>query len=327
MLSKYFRIKIIAIIISAALSITSINLLVCYLILSGNLQEKKTIIIEPNLSIHQISELLEQNQIIKHGRFFELCSMLYSFYSPLKSGEYEFTTAISPYQVIKKLAKGRSIVRRLVIPEGYSVKEIIDKLNAEERLNGVINRNIPEGYLMPSTYFYSYGDQRNKILDEMLLGMSKALDQVMLKLSNHSPLKNRKDVLILASIVEKEAGNDQERKMIAAVFVNRLKKGMRLQADPTVIYAITRGKGKLGRLLTRQDLQIESEYNTYKIKGLPLGPISCPGLASLEAVVSPSQTKAMYFVANGQGGHNFANSLAAHNQNVRTFKKEQLVKP
>ena len=150
--------------------------------------------------------------------------------------------------------------------------------------------------------------------------MSNALDEVMLKLSKDSPLKTRKDVLILASIVEKEAGNDQERAKIAGVFINRLKKGMKLQADPTTVYAITEGKEPLGRSLKRKDIRIKSPYNTYHVYGLPIGPISCPGRASLEAVVSPAKTDALYFVVDGRGGHNFSKTLKEHNRHVRQFR-------
>ncbi|GAB4162221.1 MAG: endolytic transglycosylase MltG [Rickettsiaceae bacterium] len=323
-LGKVLKVKLVAFISVAILAITIANMLVGYLFLPGGLKERKVVIIKPQLSIHKMSVLLEQEGVIRHRLVFEAFSKIYSLRRSLNSGEYEFTTGITPYQVMLKLATGTSIVRRLFIPEGQTVSYVINKLNSEDRLFGPIASNIPEGYLMPSTYFYSYGDKREKILNEMRNGMSQALDKVMSKLADDSPLKTRKDVLILASIVEKEAGNDQERPMIAAVFINRLKKGMSLQADPTVIYAITEGKYKLDRALTRKDLQIDSNYNTYKIKGLPPGPIACPGLASLEAVVSPAKTNALYFVADGNGSHNFAATLAEHNINVLKFKQHQL---
>jgi UPF0755 protein len=142
----------------------------------------------------------------------------------------------------------------------------------------------------------------------------------MPKLTKNSPLKTRKDVLIMASIIEKEAGHDGERALIAGVLLNRLKRGMKLQADPTAVYAVTGGKYKLMRSPTRQDLKIESPYNTYQIYGLPIGPISCPGRASLEAAVAPQKTDALYFVVDGEGGHKFSKTLEEHNVHVQRFR-------
>jgi len=329
LVNSFLKIKLIAIISLALTTITIANIIGSYLVLPGRLAEKKIVIIKSGSSIHKISIILEQDGIIQHRILFEFISKLYGFYKPLKSGEYEFTKAISPYQVLSKLASGKSVVHRLTIAEGQTVSEIITKINAEERLLGQINLNIPEGYLMPSTYFYTYGDLREKIIDEMRRGMSKALDSVMLKLKEDSPLKTRKDVLIFASIVEKEAGNEKERPLIAGVFINRLRKGIKLQADPTVIYAVTEGKYKLNRALSRADLQIASKYNTYKIVGLPPGPISCPGVASLEASVLPPKTDALYFVVDGSGGHSFSSTLQEHNMHVQRFRqrvKEQEIK-
>ncbi|PCJ25361.1 MAG: aminodeoxychorismate lyase [Rickettsiales bacterium] len=321
MLKKVFKIKLLLIIVAAVFLLSIVNILGSFLFLPGNLQKEKTIIIKPNLSISQISALLEDAEIIKNKRLFEITCQIYSYHKKLKVGEYRFTQNITPYQIINKLTAGKSIVHRLFIPEGTLVHEIIEQINANELLFGKkISHTIPEGYLMPSTYFYSYGDQREHIVNKMRTEMSEALDAVMLKLSKNSPIKTRKDVLILASIVEKEAGNDRERPKVAAVFINRLNKKMKLQADPTTIYAITNGKYKLERSLTRKDLRIKSPYNTYHTYGLPVAPISCPGRASLEAVVAPAKTTALYFVVNGRGGHSFSNSLKEHNKHVRKFK-------
>ena len=318
--TNLLRIKLFSLITIAIVVICLANILGGYLFLTGGLDEEKVVIIKPRLSIHKISVLLEKENVIKNAKLFEVISRVYSYFEPLKSGEYKFTKSITPYQVLKVLIKGKSIVHRMFIPEGYTVKQIVDMVNSESRLTGRINGNIPEGYLMPSTYFYSYEDQRDNLIDEMRKNMSKALDEVMLKLPKSSPLKTRKDVLTLASIVEKEAGNDQERSKIAGVFINRLRKGMKLQADPTTVYAITKGKEILARSLKRKDMSIKSPYNTYHVYGLPKGPISCPGRASLEAVVSPGKTDALYFVVDGKGGHSFSKTLKEHNFHVRKFK-------
>ena len=318
--SKILKFKLTLLISIAVIVISTTHILGGYLLLAGDLTEEKTIIIEPNLSIHKISVLLEQENIIKYRGLFEIISRIYAYYKPFKSGEYNFQPYITPYQAMRTLSDGKSIIHRLVIPEGYTVHEILENINSESLLVGSIHSDIPEGYLMPSTYFYSYGDKREKIVDLMRKKMSRTLDEIMSKLPTNSFLKNRNDILIMASIIEKEAGYDDERTKIAAVFLNRLKKGMKLQADPTTAYAITNGKHKLTRSLTREDLKIVSPYNTYHVYGLPAGPIACPGRSSLEAVISPAINNDLYFVVNGQGGHNFSRSLKEHNMHVQKFK-------
>lgn len=321
-IKKLIKFKFIIVGLIALIAISVTNMLIAYLFLPGNLSDEKEIIIKSKLSTHDISLLLAQQNVIKHPKLFEILAKIYSRYKPLKSGEYKFTRGISPYQVLNELSIGKSIIHKLFIPEGFTVNDIIEKLNSEERLAGKITSNIPEGYLMPSTYFYSYGDNRENLIEIMRNKMSQTLDEIMEKLPDNSLLKTRKDVLILASIVEKEAGNKEELGIIAAVFLNRLKIGMRLQADPTTIYAITNGKYKLMRSLTKEDLKIESLYNTYYVSGLPVGAISCPGKAALESVINPDKTNALYFVANGGNGHYFARNLEEHNINVQKYKLE-----
>lgn len=321
MIKKILKTKLYSIIFATIIFITGANILGGYLYLSGPLEERTVVIVRKGLSIHEISQKLAQAGIIKYPRLFEIIGKIYSLKTPLKSGEYDFTEGVSPLQVIRKLATGKSIIHTLLIPEGMMVNEIIDKINEEELLEGDVFLPIPEGYLMPSTYFYSYGDKRENIIDQMRTEMSLALDEVMQKLSPSSPLKSRMDVLILASIVEKEAGNDSERARIAGVFINRLNKKMKLQADPTSAYAVTEGKYKLARPLTKADLRTPSPYNTYFVIGLPIGPIACPGRKSLEAVVNPTKTDELYFVVNGLGGHNFSKTLDDHNNHVQNFRK------
>jgi UPF0755 protein len=303
------------------LLITSINIVTSYLYIPGPLKNRNVILLQRDLSINEISTLLAESNIIQHPKFFALISKIYSLYHSLKSGEYEFTYGISPIQVLRKLASGKSIIHRIIIQEGMSVNEIINIVNNEKLLDGTISTQIPEGYLMPSTYFYSYGDKRENIIDKMRLEMSLALDEVMQKLPKSSPLKSRKDVLILASIIAKETSNDDERAKIAAVFINRLKKQMKLQACPTVIYALTQGKYKLGRTLTKTDLKTPSPYNTYYNFGLPVGAISCPSKKTLEATVNPTKTDDLYFVTNGNSRNNFSKTFEEHNQNIENIKQ------
>ena len=321
MYKKVLRIKFSIFVLLSVIIISIVNLCVAYLFLPGPLKNVETVIIEPLHSTKSISAKLKSYKIIKHPRLFLILSKIYSSKHPLKSGEYMFTPGISPFQVLKVLASGKSIVHKLIIPEGVMVSEIIEKVNSEARLFGEIKGTIPEGFLMPSTYFYSYGDQKEQLIEQMRKAMTLALDEAMTKLSPDSPVKNRLEVLILASIVEKETGIDSERTTIAGVFINRLKKGMKLQADPTSIYAITQGRYKLGRPLTKKDLAIISPYNTYYAASLPPGPIACPGVKSLQVVVAPAKTDALYFVVNGKGGHNFSSTLKEHNGYVNSYRQ------
>lgn len=321
MIKNLFKVNIIVLILVAIISVGGMNLLILYSYIGGPLTQEKTIIIEPRLSLGEIAYKLEKEEVIKAPSLFLIVAKLYSRMYPLKSGEYVFTSYISPLQVLRILASGKSVIHRLVVPEGVTVREIIDKINSEPLLFGEIKGEIPEGFLMPSTYFFSYGDHKEQIISKMRKSMSEALDKVMEQLPASSRLKTRLEVLTLASIVEKEARIDAERPIIAAVFLNRLQKGMKLQADPTTIYALTQGKFKLDRHLSKKDLAIESAYNTYYMVGLPPGPIACPGFKSLEAVVKPAKTNALYFVVNGNGGHNFSDTLEKHNENVKAYRE------
>ncbi|MBM3466881.1 MAG: endolytic transglycosylase MltG [Alphaproteobacteria bacterium] len=299
---------------------TAINISINHLYTPGPLKDKTIVLLQPGLSANEISIILVEAGIIKNPAIFSIISRLYTLFKPLKSGEYDFTYGISPLQIIRKLAAGKSIIHRLVIPEGSTVHEIIEKINKEPLLSGTISLPIPEGYLMPSTYFYSYGDKRENIFDKMRLEMTSALNEVMLKLPVNSPLKSRKDVLILASIIEKETNNDTERPKVAAVFINRLRKNMKLQACPTVAYALTEGKYRLTRPLTRNDLKVNSPYNTYQKLGLPPGAISCPGKKSLEAAVNTAPIDSLYFIVDGNGGHHFSKTFDQHNQHKANLK-------
>lgn len=317
---RFLRIKIFSLISCIAIFLTIANILVGYLFLSRSLEEEKIIIINHNSSIRKITNQLADESVIKYKLLFKVIATIYNMRYPLKSGEYRFTSDINPYQVLLKISSGKSIVRRLYIPEGSTTKEIIDKVNETKRLVGQISYSIPEGHLMPSTYFYSYGDRKETLIEIMLDLMSSNLDKAVRLLPSDSPIKTRKEILTLASIIEKEAGNEEEKPIIASVFINRLKKGMRLQADPTVIYSITKGQYKLGRRLRKKDLQISSVYNTYRIYGLPPGPISSPSYSSIMSVVKPTKSNYLYFVVNDKGGHNFATSLEKHNKNVAIFR-------
>ncbi len=314
----------IPIIIFLLLSLALIGTIILYLILQGPLDSKKEIVIYKRTSTKVISENLYNNQIIRHPHLFNFIAKIYGISGRhLKSGEYAFTEKITPFQVINILTSGQSIIHKLTVIEGQTIHEVVENLRNQSILNGDIAEDFTEGFLMPATYFYSFGDSRNKILSQMKQQMSDALDKLMPELSQDSPLKTRLDVVTLASIVEKEALLDSEKPIIASVFLNRLKKNMKLQADPTTIYSITMGKSKFARSITKKDLQNPSPYNTYYAYGLPPSPIACPSIKSIEAVIKPDNTDFLYFVVNQSGGHNFAKTLASHNHNVALYKKSK----
>lgn len=298
--------------------------LLVYLFLPGPSMEDKVITFEPGTSVRKITSILHNEKVISNPLIFNPIAIIYdTIKSPLKSGEYQFTKNISPLQVIRILSSGKSMVRKFVIPEGENVYSIISALKENEKLIGSIDENVTEGFLFPSTYHYSFRDQRSKLLIDMKRHMSSILDELMPELQPDSPLRTRLEVLTLASIVEKEALFDDEKPRIAAVYINRLNKRMRLQADPTTIYAMTKGKEKLGRALRRKDLKIKSEYNTYFIYGLPPTPIACPGKKSIEAVIKPLKTNELYFVVDGRGRHKFANTHKQHLRNIAEYKRNR----
>ena len=230
------------------------------------------------------------------------------------------------YDVLTKLANGDVIYRKITLPEGLTSTQMLQIIDSEESLSGDITVEAKDGELLPETYSFMYGDTKDSIITQAKEAMNKALESAWNNRSNNLPIKSIDDLLTLASIIEKETAVSEERGLVASVFVNRLKKGMRLQTDPTVIYALTLGKNELGRSLKKKDLQVDSPYNTYKYYGLPPSPICNPGRLSLEAAANPEKSSYLYFVANGKGGHNFSKSLKEHNDNVQSWLKERKAK-
>ncbi len=270
-------------------------------------------------SLNEIATMLRQNGLIDKEVYFVLYAKINRLYPQIKAGEYLIEHDISLEETANLLTSGKVYLRKITFAEGVTAREIADILYQNEMLEG--DFEMPsEGEFLPETYTFSRGESRQKIINQGIMSMQKVLQQAWDGRDTDLPLKNTEELLILASIIEKETGIASERPQIASVFVNRLKKGMLLQTDPTVIYAVTQGKTDLDRALTYKDLAIDSPYNTYKYSGLPPAPICSPGKAAIMAAAHPDKTSYLYFVASGTGGHNFAKTLAEHNANVRKWR-------
>ncbi len=283
-----------------------------------------TVVIEHGLGVRAIADKLADAGVIADPLVFSAGVRVYGEERPLQAGEYQFPARRSMREIMEQMIAGTTVVHRLTIPEGLTSAEIVALVAAAPDLDGSMPAEMPaDGSLLPETYFFSKGDTRPQLLERMRKGMSDALAELWPARDSTVALKSVAEAVTLASIVEKETGLAAERPHVASVFFNRLAQGMPLQSDPTVIYALTGGKGPLGRALTRADLQVANPYNTYVNPGLPPGPIANPGRASLRAVLHPDSTKDLYFVADGSGGHAFAATLDEHNKNVAAWRQQQ----
>ncbi len=286
----------------------------------GPLAETRRVVVPKGAGLAPLAALLAERGVLRHPLAFRIFVIVDGAESRLKAGEYDFPAGISAASVRDLLVAGETVVRRLTVPEGLTTAAVLDLLRNTEGLVGEAP-DPGEGRLLPETYHYSHGDSRADLVARMQRAMDRELARLFRDRPAGSPLGSETELLTLASIVEKETGLSGERARIAGVFVNRLKRGMRLQTDPTVIYALTGGRRELGRPLTRADLRADHPYNTYRIHGLPPGPIANPGLAALEAAARPAETDALYFVADGEGGHLFARTLREHNRNAARYRR------
>ena len=289
----------------------------------GPLPEKRTIVLPRGSGAVDIARMLGAEDVLAHPSIFLLDAEVTGDVHRLKAGEYEFEAAITPEGVADLLASGKTVRHRLTIPEGLTSAEIAAIVNATPELEGSPEPVPTEGSLMPETYFFSLGDKRSAMIERMERAFSHAVAELWTERGADLPFAKPEDAVILASIVEKETGRDEERPHVAGVYVNRMRLGMRLQADPTVIYAITHGKVPLDRPLAHDDLSIDSPYNTYAVRGLPPTPIANPGLAALKAVLHPLKMDDLYFVGDGTGKHVFAKTLAEQNQHINDLRRSQ----
>ena len=286
----------------------------------GPLKQDKVVFIPRGNGPSAIAEILEQEGVIDKAWLFEVTHLL-AGRPTLKFGEYQFKEGVTLKDVREVLIEGKSILHSITIPEGLTSEQIVGRLRENDILVGEI-RTVPrEGALLPDTYKFDRGMNREQLLSRMEQAQKKLLSEVWARRSPDIPIKTPNDMVILASIVEKETGRSDERTRVASVFVNRLNRGMRLQSDPTIIYGIVGGKGSLGRGILASEIQQSTPYNTYVINGLPPGPIANPGRASLEATANPSKTRDIFFVADGTGGHAFAETLEQHNRNVARWRQ------
>lgn len=290
----------------------------------GPLETNARFMVRPGAGLAEIAGNLERNGIVSDARIFRYVTATYlRDGETLKAGEYEIKAHASMKDIMEVLESGKSILYSVVLPEGLTVRQMLLRLAEDPVLEGDLPAEVPpEGSLRPDTYKFSRGSKRADIIQQMRVAQEKMIDQIWEKRDPDLPIKTKEEFVVLASIVERETGKEDERAHVASVFLNRLQKGMRLQSDPTIVYGLFGGDGKpADRPIFRSDLAKPTPYNTYQIKGLPPTPISNPGRAALEAVANPWRSNDLYFVADGTGGHVFAATLEEHNANVRRWRK------
>lgn len=286
----------------------------------GPLSEDKVVNIPRGLGIRDIAELLMREGVIDQPWTFIGGVIVMKARDELKFGEYQFPKQASLRDVIGTIIEGKVVQHQMTLPEGLTSEQIVQRLLENDVLTGNIRELPREGSLLPDTFKFTRGMTREQMLQRMQQVQRRVVQEIWDHRSPDVPLKTPDQLVTLASIIEKETGRPEERTRVAAVFVNRLKQRMRLQSDPTIIYGLVGGKGTLGRPIMRSEIDQPTPYNTYVIDGLPPGPIANPGRASLEAAANPARTKELFFVADGTGGHAFAETLDQHQKNVARLR-------
>lgn len=289
----------------------------------GPLTGETVMVVPKGASVAAIAQQLASQGVIANALAFRVGARIEGVDATLRAGEYLFPAAVSIADVVAILRQGKVLVRRLTVPEGLTSGQIVELVRGVDVLQGDVDEVPVDGTLLPETYYYTAGETRRRLIERMTAAMQESVQELWQNRAPDLPLANPHQAVVLASIVEKETAVPEERPRVAAVFLNRLKLGMRLQADPTVVYALSGSAGSLNRPLTLADLQDPSPYNTYMVDGLPPGPIGNPGRAAIAAVLRPAVTDELYFVADGSGGHAFARTLDEHNRNVARWRAQQ----
>lgn len=283
----------------------------------GPLTRETSVVVKPGSSITLAADQLEKGGVIKSADAFVNRAKIFGATSTIKAGEFIIPAKASNSDILDILTGGKTVQRMVTIPEGMPSIMIYERLMANDRLKGSIP--VPaEGSVLPDSYAFEKGESRAAVLKRMQDAMKKTMDDLWPKRSKSTVVKTPQEALALASIVEKETALKSELRLVAGVYSNRITQGMMLQADPTIIYPITKGK-PLGRRIRQSEIADVNDYNTYAMVGLPKGPIANPSRAAIEAALNPLETTALFFVADGQGGHVFADTLQEHNANVEKW--------
>ncbi len=294
---------------------------------AGPLKGQTTVVISSGSGLSGIVERLSGKGLIDDSiideTIFNLGVRFYKNATRLKAGEYAFGPGVSMQEIMTDLVEGKAVTHSVTVPEGWTTAQILERVRAHPILVGEITDVPVEGALLPETYTFARGTSRQEVIDEMKAAQEKLLAEIWGRRSDDLPVSTPEELVILASIVEKETALADERPRVAGVFVNRLNKNMRLQSDPTILYGLYGGEAWLKdrSAIKQSELKAENNYNTYQIDGLPPGPIGNPGRAAMEAVASPSRTRDLFFVADGTGGHIFAETYEQHQENVRKWRR------
>src|SRR3954463_4952638 len=288
---------------------------------AGPLDRDKIVNIPKGLGLRDIADLLARENVIDQPWVFIGGVLVLKAKDELKYGEYKFTKQATLRETIETIVEGKVVQHAFTIPEGLTSEPIVARLAEVDFLSGNIREIPKEGTLLPETYSFPRYMTREQAIQRMQNAHRRVVQEVWDRRSPDLPVKTPEALVTLASIVEKETGRPDERSRVAAVFVNRLRQRIKLQADPTIIYGLVGGKGTLGRPIMRSEIEQPTPYNTYVVEGLPPGPIANPGRASLEAAANPARTKEIFFVADGSGGHAFAENLQQHQQNVAKLRQ------
>ncbi|NHK27409.1 endolytic transglycosylase MltG [Parvularcula flava] len=286
----------------------------------GPLADDSVIWVKPGMGVTDIAAMLVEEGAIKREEYFLIATKVRSADTRLRAGEFEIPAGASVLDIVDTIVSGKIYMHLITFPEGLTTNMIMALINGNDVLEGEVTLAPAEGDLLPETYAFPRGDTRDELIQRMMDAHDEVLDLLWETRAEDLPFETKEEAVILASIVEKETAVAAERPLVASVFVNRLRRGMRLESDPTIIYGLTGGE-PLGRGIRQSELRGETPYNTYVIRGLPPTPIANPGRASIAAVLNPADTDYIFFVADGTGGHAFASTLAEHNANVAKWRR------